>query len=128
MQLDALAQLLVGRVEIDLSGLTYINSWGTRAWSRLLSAARVDELVYTRCAVSFVLAASMTGSFLGQGKITSFYAPYACAECELDELVLLEVTEELRAHREAPDRACPRCARSMSFDEIAEAYFAFLDP
>jgi len=124
--LDAIAHLLAGRVEVDLSGLTYINSWGTRAWCRLVADAEVDELVFSRCAVSFVLAAGMTQGFLGPGRIVSFYAPYACAECELDELVLLEITPELVRARDAPARACSRCGEPATFDEIAAGYFAFL--
>ncbi len=124
--LEAIAHLLVGRVEVDLSGLTYINSWGTRAWCRLVAAAQLDELVFSRCAVSFVLAAGMTEGFLGPGRIASFYAPYACAECELDELVLLEVTPELARARDAPARDCSRCGQPATFDEIAAGYFAFL--
>ena len=126
--LDALAPLLAGRVEMDLSGLTYINSWGTRAWSRLLTQAqtRLQELKLVRCAVSFVLAAGMTEEFVGPGRITSFYAPYTCPRCELDELVLLEVTPALEAARDAPPRDCPRCRVPMDFDDIPTAYFAFL--
>lgn len=124
--LDALAHLLVGRVEVDLSGLTYINSWGMRAWTNLVAASQADELVFIRCAVSFVLAAGMTQGFLGTGHIASLYAPYECPACEMEELVLLEITPAVVAARDAPPRACARCGGPMSFDEIAEVYFAFL--
>lgn len=125
-QLEEIAHLLVGRVEMDLSGVTYINSWGTRAWIRLVAAARPDELVFSRCSVSFVLQAGMTEGFLGPGRIVSFYAPYQCAECELDELVLLEVTPALVAARDAPPRSCQRCGAPTVFDEIPAAFFSFL--
>src|SRR5262249_14675840 len=85
--LDALRPLLSGRVEIDLASLTYLNSWGTREWIRLVKRADLDELVFVRCAVSFVLAAGMTAEVIGPGRVASFYAPYTCADCEIEDLV-----------------------------------------
>ena len=120
------------RVEFDAAGVRYINSQGSRLWTAFLRDLD-PEIAYTfsRCSIAFATQASMIVGFLGRGTVTSFMAPYRCEACDRDEVRLLQtaaLAAEDGGELVVPRFRCPECSGPLVLDEIAERYFAFLQP
>jgi len=118
---------MVGRVDFDMAQVTYMNSLGVRAWCEFLSRAPIQGYEFHACSVPFVLQASMVEDVLGRGTVTSFFAPYHCSSCDHQEERLLQSAAVLAAALEPPIFACPKCDGELTFDDIPERYFAFLN-
>lgn len=122
---------LAGRVIFDLEGVRYLNSAGVRHWVEFVRRlAGVRSYVFVRCSVAFVTQASMVPEVLGQGQVESFYVPYACERCELEEERLHQTATLTGAGRWPPEvvsYACPRCQGALTLDDVPERYFAFLE-
>jgi hypothetical protein len=69
----------------------------------------------------------MVEDVIGRGTVTSFFAPYHCPSCDHQEERLLQSAAILAAGLEPPVFSCPTCSSQMTFDDIPERYFAFLD-
>ncbi len=128
-----LADRLAGRVQFDLSGVSYLNSAGVRKWVDFLRQIedKVDGYAFVRCSVAFVNQASMVPEVLGRGQVVSFKAPYACDDCDLEEERLLQTAALVMEERWPPDLpsfACPRCGGDLLFDDLPARFFAFLAP
>ena len=123
---DDLLPALVGRVDFDLAQVTYMNSLGVRAWCDFLRAAPIQGYEFHACSVPFVLQASMVEDVLGRGTMTSFFAPYHCASCDHQEERLLQSAALLASELEPPVFSCPKCDGELTFDDLPERYFAFL--
>jgi DNA-binding response OmpR family regulator len=121
---------MVGRVDFDMSQVRYMNSLGVREWVTFLRDIPVQGYEFHACSIPFVLQASMVKAVLGRGSVTSFFAPYHCEDCDLQEERLLQSATILAAEDlEPPTFTCPSCAGPLVLDDIAERYFAFLsDP
>ncbi|HET6611431.1 MAG TPA: PilZ domain-containing protein [Kofleriaceae bacterium] len=118
---------LVGRVDFDLSQVSYMNSLGVRAWCEFLRDAPIQGYELNACSVAFVLQAAMVKSVVGRGTITSFFAPYHCDDCDFEEERLLQSAAILATEdREPPAFACPECGGALAFDDIPDRYLAFL--
>ena len=68
---------------------------------------------------------------LGITQVVSFYAPYMCPRCGLDEERLIDVARDLSDDkgnrvRRPPSFPCTSCGAPLVFDDIPERYFAFL--
>ena len=61
--------------------------------------------------------------------MVTFFAPYACDDCGLEEEKLIDVKRDLDGgkRRTPPASRAPAAAGRSSFDELVEQYFAFLD-
>lgn len=126
---DGLLPSMVGRVDFDMSQVTYMNSLGVREWCNFLRAAPIQGYQFHACSVSFVLQASMVEGVLGRGTVTSFFAPYHCEECDHQEEKLLQSATVLAAEDLAPPVFnCPSCDGEVLLDDIPERYLAFLRP
>ena len=130
---ERLAKQLSGRVQFDLSGVTYLNSAGVRKWVDFLRAIddEVEHYTFVRCSVAFVNQASMVPEVLGRGEVVSFRAPYACDDCDFEEERLLQTSALVLDGRWPPDMpsfACPRCGGDLLFDDLPARFFAFLEP
>lgn len=125
---EVAAQLLVGRVILDLGDIHRITSFGVREWIAMFSAAtRLTECYLARCSESVVNQLTMIRAFDGGAKILSFFAPYLCQGCNKPferlfdyELDVAEITSSVPE----PVR-CPRCNESGRFDDDPRSYFAF---
>lgn len=119
-------------VIIDLSEVTRINSCGVRDWVNWLSEldARGTRIILVKCSPCIVNQVNLVNNFVGNGLVKSFYAPYYCARCDVEELVLLQVEAFAEmAQPVAPGVRGQRCTHAdcqMIFDDIEAAYFAFL--
>ena len=123
-----LVPLLVGRVDFDLSQVSYINSLGVREWIRFLRDVNIQGYELHACSVPFVLQASVIPAMIGRGTVVSFFAPYYCDGCDHHDDKLLQSAAVLAADYETPVFQCPRCSGTMELDDIPERYLAFLMP
>ena len=121
-----------GTVLMDLSEVRRINSCGVRDWVNWLNdlADRNKRVIFLRCSPCIVNQINLVNNFVGQGKVKSFFAPYYCPRCDCEQLELLQVEQFAgMARPTAPGvrgRDCNQATCEMAFDDIEEAYFAFL--
>lgn len=124
-----LLPVMVGRVDFDVSQVTYINSLGVREWVEFLKQAPIQGYEFHACSIPFIIQASLVEDFLGRGTVTSFFAPYHCEECDLQEERLLQSATILATDSLTPPVFnCPSCDGELEFDDIPRRFFAFLAP
>ncbi len=125
-----LRKLMQGDVDLELEGVTRINSCGVREWVNFVRTLdTVKSLRFSRCSPTVVLQLNTIYNFRGRAKVASFLAPYVCEVCHVDEYKLLDVLDHFaeRGPRAAvPSFRCPRCGGVMMFDELPERYLSFL--
>jgi len=124
---DELMPAMVGRVDFDVAQVRYMNSLGVRVWCDFLKRAPIQGYEFHACSVPFILQASMVEDVVGRGTVTSFFAPYHCEACDHQEERLLQSAAVLAASLEPPVFTCPKCQSRLTFDDLPERYFAFLD-
>jgi len=118
-----------GRLVLDLAGVTFINSIGVREWVMMQRAA-ADASVrieLRRVAEVIIHQLNIVPAARGVSLVTSFYAPYECEPCELEDVFLIDVIEHgaALARLEPPVMKCPECRRDMVFADPPELYLAF---
>lgn len=119
-------------VVIDLSGVERINSCGVRDWVNWLNDldAKGKRVVLVRCSPCIVNQVNLVNNFVGRGKVKSFFAPYFCPRCDVEQLKLLQVEDFAGMDRpRAPEvrgDGCQQARCEMEFDDLEAAYFAFL--
>jgi hypothetical protein len=126
-----LRPILRGDVELQLDGITRINSCGVREWVNFVRSLRqplVRSLAFARCSATVVLQLNTIYNFRGRARVSSFFAPYVCESCHADEYKLLSVDEHFpdRTPHQLPAFRCARCGGTMLFDELPERYLSFL--
>lgn len=125
-----LIPVMVGRVDFDLSQVTYMNSLGVRTWVEFLRGAPIQGYEFHACSVAFVLQASLSDAVLGRGTVTSFFAPYICEACDHEEERLLQSAAILASDDHSPPTfACPSCSAEsgeLVLDDLPQRYLAFL--
>jgi DNA-binding response OmpR family regulator len=128
-EFEDLADRLSGLVEFDLGGVRYLNSAGVRKWVLFLEKlVNVSAYSFVRCSTAFVMQASMVSRLLGNGRIDSFWAPYVCEACELEDHRLLHVSASASIQQMAEAQfRCAACRGPLVLDEIPERVFAFLE-
>ena len=121
---------LRGEVWFRLREFRRISSDSVQRWIELIrSLGAVSHIHLVECPISFVHQANLITNLLERQEVESFYAPYACDACGLDEERLIEVAAQKDAIRRAepPDFACSACGAPLVFDDLVEQYFAFLE-
>ena len=119
-------------VVIDLAGVERINSCGVRDWVNWLNdlESRSKQVVLVRCSPCIVNQINLVNNFTGGGRVKSFFAPYYCPKCDIEQLRLLQVEQFAEmAQPQAPEHRAPDCNEvqcEMEFDDIEASYFAFL--
>jgi hypothetical protein len=117
---------LAGAVELDLGGITRINSTGVRAFVTFIhDLPSVGELSFTHCSPAVVTQLNTIYNFRGRARVRSLYAPYVCEACNIEERKLL-VVRELGSPPSVPSFSCTRCGGPMEFDDLPERYLSFL--
>ena len=119
------AQLPVGGVTIDTSGITFVNSIGMREWMRLVRALRErGPVTLERVADVLMTQMNMIPEFATSATITSFFAQYACPSCGFEAAMLVDAVEHadsLRAMK-APKLPCEECGAAMVLGDYPERY------
>jgi CheY-like chemotaxis protein len=109
-----------------------ISSDSVQKWIDFVRARTTEDrqarLHLLECPVPFIHQANLITNLLERQEVVSFYAPYSCAACGLDEERLIDVHRDLDdgKHRVPPEMRCSGCGGLMAFDELPE-FFAFLD-
>ena len=113
---------------IHMGRVSKISSFGIREWSDFIKGAeRVIEHIYLiECTVKVVDQVNMVAGFLGKARLVSFYGPYRCDYCDIDEDVLFQVDRDSAAIRsfDPPKHVCETCARPQFFDEDPASFFS----
>lgn len=119
-------------VVIDLEGVRRINSCGVRDWVNWLADldARGKSVILVRCSPTIVNQLNLVNNFGGKALVKSFFAPYHCARCDIEQQELLQVEDFAGTGRpQAPPVRGKNCAQTrceLAFDDIEDAFFAFL--
>jgi anti-anti-sigma regulatory factor len=112
---------------IDLSGVQFINSEGVGQWIRFLrEAVRRGPIVLRRASEPMVSLFNMVTDAVDGAVVESIQTSYSCPRCNTEHLVDLEVTRDLADDRVMPERPCPTCGGSTSFDGLADRFLSFL--
>jgi anti-anti-sigma regulatory factor len=123
-------QLKTETVFIDLSEIERINSCGVRDWVNWLGSLEkmgTRKMVFIKCSPSIVNQIHLVSNFTGPGMVQSFYAPYFCANCDREKVLLVETRDMAgKPPYKAPTCRCDECDGPMEFDEMEESFFAFL--
>lgn len=126
---DALGAASRHVVVIDTADVERINSCGVRDWVTWLGKLERGgaELYFVDCSPTIMTQVNLVHNFVGSGSIINFYAPYFCASCDTDKMLLIDVGEaQAAAPFTAPTCRCDQCDHTTEFDDIESSYFAFL--
>jgi serine/threonine protein kinase len=117
---------LSGRVYLDLAGIHRFNSAGIRAWIEASNKRNPTlDLVLERCTSFIISQFNRLLTLTEQVNVSSFMAPYYCEHCQSERIEVLFVPEI--EDQKPPRRLCPRCQREMSFEEVPDEYFSFIE-
>lgn len=119
------------RVELELGGVTSINSCGIREWIRWIKSTPAGtEVIYQQCPKVMVDQINMIEGFLPEfARVSSFQVPYFCPECEQMSSILLEAGKDYTGPKVTvpPTCKCSHCGKTAEIDVIEEQYFRFLE-
>ncbi|HEY7955134.1 MAG TPA: PilZ domain-containing protein [Polyangia bacterium] len=121
---------LRGAVYFRLREFRRISSDSVQRWIELVRSLKDVERIYLyECPISFIHQANLITNLLERQEVLSFYAPYTCADCGLDEEQLIDVARDLDGgkRRTPPASPCSSCGAPLAFDDLIEQYLAFLD-
>ena len=124
---DLPAQLPVGGVTIDTSGVTFVNSIGMREWIRLIRALRErGPVTLERVADVLITQMNMIRELATSVEITSFHAQYVCAACGHESAPLVDVATHAEGLKtlKAPALPCPECGAAMALGDFPERYLS----
>lgn len=123
-----LAELLraSARIELDLAGITRINSVGVRAWLYFVrELCRHSRVELWECPPVFVAQLNMISNLADAAEVQTIQLPYSCELCDAVAAVSCGVTAgrpDLAAH----GPRCPHDGSEMVFDDLPELYLGFL--
>jgi hypothetical protein len=122
---EELGRRLVGHVVFDTSGVDRVTSFGVRAWLAMLDAMDADSVTFARCSEAVLAQMGMIRSFVGEGQIASFFAPYVCESCGNAFRVHYDALRDAERIRDARpiDVDCPRCKALCTLDDDPQAFF-----
>jgi CheY-like chemotaxis protein len=121
-------KLLRGEVYFRLREFRRISSDSVQRWIEFIRGLDMVQKIYLlECPISFVHQANLITNLLERQQVLSFFAPYACDNCGLEEEKLIDVERDLAAGNSPPDFACSSCGGSLYFDDLVEQYFTFLE-
>ncbi len=121
---------LKGDVWLRLREFRRISSDSVQKWIDFVRGTPPGERLHlVECPIPFIHQANLITNLLERQEVESFFAPYSCAACALDEERLIDVKRDLDGgkRRTPPPQKCSSCGGPLAFDELVEQYFAFLD-
>lgn len=119
----------VGKVVIDLDGVTAINSCGIREWVKWIrTASTTAPIVYRKCPKVIVDQINMVSGFLpDNGKVESFYVPYYNDSSGNEKMILFKEGAEFKGNEIfPPPEVKDEGGEPMEMDVIEAKYFKFL--
>jgi len=121
---------LNGDVWFRLRDFRRIGSDSVQRWIEFVrKLGDVKRLRLLECPSAFIHQANLIPNLLERQEVVSFFAPYACQACGLDEEKLIDVAADLDGgkRRLPPTFPCTGCHQPLQFDDLPEQYFSFLD-
>ena len=81
------------KATLDLYGVDYINSAGTREWINFLTLVSEagKEVSFVRCSVAFVRLFNIVANVAEKYHIASIMAPYVCPDCDHEDVKVIEL-------------------------------------
>lgn len=124
----ALAEQFMGRIAVDLSGVTSITQDGVRIWLELAGKIDIDRIYLTNCSDVVVNQILETPAFLGDCRVVSIAAPYLCVVCNasFDNLIDCEKLPRTSEGPNPPEASCSECGNRAVFDRDPKSHFSFL--
>jgi CheY-like chemotaxis protein len=119
-----------GDVWLRLREFRRISSDSVQKWIDFVRGLPPGERLHLiECPIPFIHQANLITNLLERQEVVSFFAPYSCARCGLDEERLIDVRDDLDGgrRRQPPPQRCSSCGGPLAFDELVDEYFAFLD-
>jgi anti-anti-sigma regulatory factor len=121
-----------GRLFINLSELSLINSLGCRQWVKWLKSVKAKGgIVLEECSTPVVNQMNILVGFLPPSvQVQSCYVPYFCDSCAKEEQVIvrLDDADPKKSVEALPEtRECPHCGSEMELDISKPRYFYFLN-
>lgn len=123
---------LRGEVHFHMREFRRISSDSIQTWIDLIrSLTGASKIRLYECPIQFIQQANAISNLLDHTEVVSFFAPYLCPRCGLDEERLIDVRRDLYdaagvLHRRAPAFQCAGCGGALMFDDIPERFFMFL--
>ena len=124
-----LRKVITDNVIINLEEVRSISSCGIREWISLVSELPESvNLEFKRCSIPITRQFGMLSNFGGPGRVSSFFAPYYCDECDTETEQLIDVGGRVQSPQEfvEVERKCATCGAPLEFDGVEEVYFSFL--
>lgn len=112
---------------LDVHAVKRINSAGVREWIHFMRALAdvATDIELVRASPGIVRQLSMVRNTRGTARVTSIGLPYVCERCDEEDVIDCVVErDQVRMPSEAP--RCRACASPMIFDDVLDAYLAFL--
>ncbi len=122
--------LLSGDVMFRMRDFRRISSDSVQRWIELMRGLpHVTRISLVECPVSFIHQANLITNLLERQEVLSFFAPYLCEKCGLDEEQLIDVAAHLQggAARQPPPFLCSACSNPLVFDDLVDHFFSFLE-
>jgi CheY-like chemotaxis protein len=119
-----------GDVWVRMRELRRISSDSVQKWIDFVRTLPPGEKLHLiECPIPFMHQANLITSLLERQEVESFFAPYSCPRCGLDEERLIDVKRDLDGGKRSqpPAQQCSSCGAPLLFDELVDEYFAFLD-
>jgi DNA-directed RNA polymerase subunit RPC12/RpoP len=127
--LDRLLLNLPTSYTINCKKVERVNCAGVRNWMKFFRAQATKNAQYKfiECSPALVDQLNLVRAFPCGGEVVSVYLPYVCAPCKAQFFQLMPVQKLKLIYRNLPSPTCPKCTKAAQFDDVASAYFHFLD-
>ncbi len=122
--------VLTGEVLFRMRDFRRISSDSVQRWIELVrSLTNVTRISLVECPVAFIHQANLITNLLERQEVMSFFAPYTCESCGLDEEQLIDVAAHLEGGhlRQPPPFLCSACSNPLVFDDLVDHFFSFLE-
>jgi anti-anti-sigma regulatory factor len=117
-------------VVVDVGAIARINSVGVRDWMNWLKALAEGgrRVVLVDCSPAMMDQVNLVRNFTQGAWVDSFLAPYFCDRCDLERDERLDPVALRRdGAGVAPAISCGKSACGLTFDDVEEGYFAFIE-
>lgn len=116
------------QVELNLQGITLINSTGIRKWIAWIKEHGDKSITLVNCPQIFIEQLNMVAGLLPSGaKVLSFYVPYFSEESGEEKSILYSVGREIiNGQVKVPDAVLDERGKQMEIDIYPEKYFKFV--
>ena len=122
-----------GEIHLYLKGISFINSIGTQLWIRHFNKLGPDvRMILHEVSITFMSALSMIPTLVRPRFelecVDTFYIPYACSSCNLEEAQLSKFSELTVEDEEyyAPLKHCSRCGNPACITEDDSEFLMLL--